>query len=92
MLFRSLDDKPGPAREVLAASQKDWIETLATAARIAVSEGHFRENLDVDQLAYEVYCLGYGHHFMARLMRDPKAETRTRAAFARLLRDARRPH
>ncbi|APR75191.1 Putative transcriptional regulator for fatty acid degradation FadP, TetR family protein [Minicystis rosea] len=86
-----LDDKTCPAREILASAQKDWIETIATAARIAVDEGHFRADLDVRQFAHEVYCLGYGHHFVARLVRDPKAEARTRTAFTRLVRDARRP-
>lgn len=86
-----LDDKPGPARDVLVASQKDWIETIATAARIAVDEGHFRADLDPRQLAHEVYCLVFGHNLVARLVRDPEAEARTRAAFARILRDARRP-
>jgi AcrR family transcriptional regulator len=87
-----LDDKPGPARDVLTASQQDWLETLATAARIAVDEGHFRKSLDVRQFAHEVYCLGYGHHFISRLLRDHKATERTRAAFKRLVADARKPH
>jgi hypothetical protein len=26
-----LDDKPGPARDRLVASQRDWLEALATA-------------------------------------------------------------
>lgn len=86
-----LDDKPGPARDVLVGAQKDWLETLATAARIAIDEGHFRSNVDATQLAHEVYCLGVGHHFVARLVRDPKADARTRAAFKRVLRDARNP-
>jgi hypothetical protein len=84
-----LDDKPGPARDVLVGAQKDWIEIIATAARIAIEEGHFKKDLDVQQLAHEVYCLGFGHHFVQRLLRDPKAELRTRHAFKRLLRDAR---
>jgi len=87
-----LDDKPGPARDLLSSAQKDLLDTIATAARIAVEEGHFRPNLDVRQLAHEVYCLTYGHHFVARLVRDPKAEHRTRAAFARLVEDARARH
>jgi AcrR family transcriptional regulator len=87
-----LDDKPGPARDVLVSAQKDLIDTFATAARIAVEEGHFRKDLDVRQLAHEVYCLTYGHHFVARLVRDPKASQRTRAAFERLLHDARARH
>jgi AcrR family transcriptional regulator len=87
-----LDDKPGPARDYLVSTQKDWIETVATAARIAVDEGHFRKDLDVSLFAHEVYCLGLGHHFVARLIRDSKADARTHAAFKRLVRDARRPH
>ncbi len=87
-----LDDKPGLARDVLVASQKDWIETVATAARIAIKEGHFRKDLDVEQFAHEVYCLGFGELQVARLIRDPKAGVRARAALERLLRDARRPH
>jgi AcrR family transcriptional regulator len=84
-----LDDKPGPAREVLVASQKDWQATLATAARIAVEEGHFRSNLDVDQFAHEVYCLGYGFLAVSRLRLHAEGGARTRRAFERLVRDAR---
>jgi AcrR family transcriptional regulator len=87
-----LDDKPCAARDVLVESQKDWIDTLAGAARIAIEEGHFRKNLDVEQLAHEVYCIGYGGLQVARLLRDPKANARARAALDRLVRDARRPH
>ena len=85
-----LDDKPGPARDVLVESQKDWLETIATAARIAVDEGHFRADLDAKQFAHEIYCLGFGHHSLWRLVRGPEFEERTRRAFERLLRDARK--
>ena len=83
-----LDDKPGPARDFLVSSQKDWLETLATAARIAVEEGHFRSDLDTKQFAHEVYCLGFGHHALWRLMRDSKFLARTRRSFERLVADA----
>lgn len=84
-----LDDKPGPARDVLVGSQRDWLETLAQAARIAVTERHFRKNLDVHLFAHEVYSLAYGYHFIHRLLNDPRAASRTLAAFERLLADAR---
>jgi AcrR family transcriptional regulator len=84
-----LDDRPGPARDFLVSTQKDWLETLAGAARIAVEEGHFRRDLDARQFAHEVYSLAYGHHCITRLIRDPDAGKRTHAAFERLLRDAR---
>lgn len=86
-----LDDRPGPARDKLVASQKDWLSTLAGAARIAVEEGHFRQDLDPAQLAFEVYALAYGYHALHRLLRDKSSEKRARAAFERLVRDARRP-
>lgn len=83
-----LDDKPGPVRDLLVSSQKDWLETIAGAARIAVSEGHFRRGLDVHQFAHEEFSIAFGHHFISRLIQEPRAEARTRAAFDRLVRDA----
>jgi AcrR family transcriptional regulator len=84
-----LDDRPGPARDLLVSSQKDWLGVLAEAARIAVREGHFRSDLDVVQFAHEAYSIAYGHHFVSRLLREPKALQRTRRAFERLIEDAR---
>lgn len=85
-----LDDRPGPVRDVLVQTQKDWIELLAQTARTAVEEGHFRRDLDVDQFAFELYGIVLGFHHQSRLFRDPKALTRMRTAFDRLLASARR--
>jgi AcrR family transcriptional regulator len=86
-----LDDRPGAVRDRLAASQRDWLETLATAIRIAKDEKHFRPNLDEKQLAHDFLALAYGTHLLARLLPDPMTETRLRVAFERLLADARGP-
>ncbi len=83
-----LDDRPGIVRDRLEASQRDWLDTLATAIRIAVSEGHFRADLAPEQLAQELLTLSYGHHLVSRLLRDPAVETRTRTTLARILADA----
>jgi AcrR family transcriptional regulator len=80
-----LDDRPGPVRDRLASSQSDWLETLATAIRIAIAEGHFRADVDADQLAQEFLTLAYGTHLISRLLRDPKTETRLHTAVERLL-------
>lgn len=84
-----LDDRPGPARDRYVASQKDWLGTLAGAARIAVDEKQFRKDLDVEQLAHEIYSLAFGYHFTRRIGDPGRAERRTRAAFERLVDDAR---
>lgn len=86
-----LDDRPGPARDRLVSSQRDWVEALATAAKVAIAEGHFRADLDPHQLAHETFALGYGHYVLLRLIGDPKTEARTNAAFERLLDSARSP-
>lgn len=86
-----LDDRPGPVRDRLAASQRDWLDTLATAIRIGVDEGHFRADVDPAQLAHELLALAYGSHLMSRLLRDRSSETRLRKAVDRLLASARAP-
>ncbi|MBX3191579.1 MAG: TetR/AcrR family transcriptional regulator [Labilithrix sp.] len=87
-----LDDRPGPARDRLIAGQRDWLGTLAGAARIAVEEKHFRKDLDVEQVAHELYSIAYGYHFLRRVGDPAKAEKRARAAFERVLDDARLSH
>ncbi len=86
-----LDDSPGPARDKLVQTQRDWLDVLAQAARIAVAEGHFRKDVDVDQFAHDEYAVMLGFHHAQRLMRDPLAETRARRAFEALLTAARAP-
>lgn len=86
-----LDDREGPARDRLVASQRDWLETLAHAARIAIDEKQFARDLDVQQFAFELYAIAHGYHAVSRLLRDPKARQRATRAFARLVDSARVP-
>ena len=83
-----LDDRPGPARERLVEAQRDWLETLAQAVRIAKKEGHFRDDLDAEQFAFEAFGIVESYMFFARLLQSQDAETRVRTAHARLLNDA----
>lgn len=87
-----LDDRPGPARDRVIAAQKDWIGTLAQAARIAVDENHFREDLDCELLAHELFSIAYGYHFLRRIVDPEKAEEHARASLERLLADAGATH
>jgi AcrR family transcriptional regulator len=85
-----LDDRPGPARDALARTLKDWLDQLAHAARIAVAEGHFRADLDPHQFAFDSYSIMLGHHLFGRFLRDPATTERTRKAYEALA-DASRP-
>lgn len=82
---QELDDKPGRPRDYLVASQRDWLETLSTAARIAVEEGHFRHDLDTRQFAYELYSIILAYQHFRRLLHDPATRERCRTAFESLI-------
>ncbi len=84
-----LDDRPGPARDALVQACTDWIDALATAAQIAVTEKHFRGDLDARQFAFELYGVMLGTHCFMRFLRDPAALERAREGFDRLIKSAR---
>ena len=79
------DDQPGPMREAVVRCQRDWLEFVASVARAAVAEGDLRADLDTEQFAFELQGLILGYHHAGRLMHDPKARERTRAALDALL-------
>jgi AcrR family transcriptional regulator len=85
-----LDDQDGPVRDRLVELQTEWLGVLAETVRSAIAEGHFRPDVDPDQFAHEMYGVMLAGHHASRLLRDPKAGQRTRAAFESLLATARR--
>ncbi len=82
---QEFDDRPGAVRDLLVTYQKGWLNVLATAAQIAIAEGHFRADLEPVQFAHDLQSIYLGYHYFSRLLQDAAAETRTRAAFASLL-------
>jgi AcrR family transcriptional regulator len=86
-----LDDPPGPARDALVRSERDWLESIATIAATAIAEGELRDDLDVDQFAFELHGVMLTHHHASRLLHDERAPERTRRAFESLIAAARRP-
>lgn len=85
-----LDDRPGPARDLLVRQQKDWLELLAGIVRTGIEEAHFRKDLDPDQVAHDLFGIMLVYHHAARLLRDPKADARARRAFEDLVARARK--
>lgn len=85
-----LDDQPGALRDALVRNERDWLEFIATVAGTAVAEGDLRDDLDLEQFAFEVHGVMLAHHHASRLLHDERAEIRTRQAFESLLAGARR--
>jgi len=90
-LSQEYDDRPGPVRDLLVKSQRDWHHTLARATRLAVDEGHFRPDLDAEQFAYELVGIGMAFQQLYKLLDHPKAEQRARTAFRALVARSERP-
>lgn len=84
-----LDDRPGPPRDALVRASKDWIDALTTAAQIAITEGHFRADLDPRQFAFELYGIMLAAHTFGRFLHDRGTKSRTHDAFERLIAAAR---
>lgn len=80
-----LDDRPGPVRDFVVQSLRDWMDMMAGAARIAVQEGHFRADLDCEQFAHEGQGIALAFVHASRLMNDPKAPVRAQSAVESLL-------
>jgi AcrR family transcriptional regulator len=84
-----LDDRPGPARDRLVALQKEWLASIARVFRSGQEARAFRRELDPAQVAFEFMGIGLACHLAARLLRDPRALDRARAALERLVEGAR---
>ena len=84
-----LDDKAGPVRDQLVRSQREWLEFIVGAVRLCAEEGHFRRDVDAHQLAHDLYGVMLAWNHAARLLRDPKADRRARAAASRFSNAAR---
>ncbi len=89
-LAAELDDEPdSPLRDKLVQQERDWLETVATVFAGGVGEGHFAEDTDPRQFAFDLHGVMLAQHHATRLMRDPDAERWARNAFESLLRAAR---
>jgi len=80
-----LDDRPGPARDFLAWSQREWLRILTANLERAVEEGDLPADTDSAQLAREIYASSIGFEVTRRLIRDPDAERHARRAFERMV-------
>jgi len=80
-----LDDQPGPARDYLVETQRDYADTLRRAAEIAIEEGQFRKDLDLDQFVFELGSITAAYHHFGRLLGDLEADQRARNMFEGLL-------
>ena len=78
-------DRPGKVRDYLLAQQREWNDSLEKVAMSAVREGEFREDMDMEQFAFDLYSLLLGFHYYDRLLRDSGTKKRQETALENLL-------
>jgi len=80
-----LDDRPGALRDFVQRAQWDMIANVEKAAKLAVEEGDFREDLDCGLFAWSVYSFVLGYHHSKRMLQDPRAEEHVKRSFQGLI-------
>ena len=78
-------DRPGKARQVLLQQQNEWVDSLRRMALSAVRVGDFREDIDYDQFAFDLYSLLLGFHLYYTMLDDTQTRKHQETALDRLL-------
>ena len=78
-------DRPGKVRDCLLRQQNDWIDCLCRIAKSAIKAGDFREDIDCEQFAFDLYSLLLGFHLYEKLLDDSETRKRHEIALDQLL-------
>jgi len=81
----------GPVREQLVRDHQDLYDAVAQIYGTCVAESGFRDDVDPQQFASELYGVMLALHHAHVFMADPQAEERARSAFEALVAAARAP-
>ncbi len=79
------DDRPGPIRDAVIANQHRGDAVVQKAVRLAIEEGHLREDTDPEQIAFELLGIVLATHNHRRLLGDREARKRALVAFEQLV-------
>jgi AcrR family transcriptional regulator len=80
-----LEAQYGPVRDQLIRDHRDLYDSIGLIAATAVTEGHFRDDLDVAQFAFELDAIMQALYSFHIFLSDPGAERRARDAFDALV-------
>jgi AcrR family transcriptional regulator len=78
-------DRPGKVRDLLLHQQKQWIDCLRRIAQSTIQAGDFRQDIDDDQFAFDLYSLLLGFHLYYKLLDDAETRKRQEIALVRLI-------
>jgi AcrR family transcriptional regulator len=79
------DARPGPLRDAIAATMKQWLGVLAREAAVAIEAGHLPEETDPADVAFALNALAAAASYGFQLWRDPAVIARARRSMRRVL-------
>jgi AcrR family transcriptional regulator len=79
------NDRPGKVRDIILQQQNEWVDSLRRMAQSAVRVGDFREDIDFDQFAFDLYSLLLGFHFYHTMLNESETIKHQANALNRLL-------
>lgn len=74
------DSRPGPVRDLIAESSRQWLGALAIAAQQAQTRGELDPAIEPDQLAFEINGIALATNWARELLGDARAFVRARTS------------
>jgi AcrR family transcriptional regulator len=81
------DHRPGPVKDAIVASIREWLNYLIVAAKMAQEQDEIEESVDVVQLVFELHGLYMGANWEYQLFGDKDVGNRARVAILNRLYD-----
>ena len=78
-------ERPGKVRDCLLKQQEQWLDSLRRIAQSAIKAGDFRDDIDCNQFAFDLYSLLLGFHYYHKLLRNGDTENRQQKSLNHLL-------
>lgn len=78
-------ERSGKVRDYLLYQQEEWIASLKKIAQSAIRVNDFRDDIDCDQFAFDLYSLLLGYHYYHILLRDHASKNRQETALDHLI-------
>jgi AcrR family transcriptional regulator len=76
---------PGKVRDFVVAQQLEWLASLRRLAQSAVDCGDFRQDVDTEQFAYELYSFLLGFDLFDKMVQSDNPKARQEIALQRLI-------
>lgn len=77
--------RSGPMRDAVEQHMRHINRAITKSVELTIAEGEFRDDVDAEQISFEIFGIVATSYRALHLLRDPLAPARAKAAFDRLI-------